>query len=233
MIMNLLLAGLAILAMSSSSEQQPNVQMNADNTAVVVVEFQKQWTEPGFYHRMIRSEYTSRNVYQNTVRLLETARASQAPVIQAPLIIDPKKKKGWFAWLTFASFFTKGTTRAEFTDGIVKDSDIIVSGRYAFNGFVGSDLDVQLKKTGAKNLLFCGFTTEHCVEMTMNEAEKRGYNVWLVADCTATKNAKLQKKVEARWEAKGRLLDVAGAQNIFAPPGKISHAKPWTKGHGQ
>ncbi|QJB70488.1 isochorismatase family cysteine hydrolase [Parasphingorhabdus halotolerans] len=218
----IIIASAAMVALFSNAQAQTVAQLTPSNTAVVVVEFQKQWTEPGFYNRMIKSEYESRNIFENTVNLLDSARENNFPVVQAPLVIDPKNKKGWFAWLTFASFFTKGTKRAEFTDGIVKKSDIIVNGRYAFDGFKGSDLDAKLKKAGSKNLLFCGFTTEHCVDMTMKEAEERGYNVWLISDCTATKSQKLQKRVEESWNAKGRLLSMAQATAIFEKPKSTS-----------
>ncbi len=75
-----------------------------DDTAIVVVEFQNQWTEPGIYNRMIKDQYDSRNVYINTMELLSTARDNDFPVVQAPLIIDPKRKRGRFAWLRLQSY---------------------------------------------------------------------------------------------------------------------------------
>ncbi|MFK7733904.1 MAG: isochorismatase family cysteine hydrolase [Pseudomonadales bacterium] len=200
-----------LLSMNSSWALKP------ENTAIFVVEFQNQWTEPGLYNRMIKEQYDSRNVYENTVRLLSAARDRNFPVVQAPLVIDPKNKQGWFAWLTFGRFFTKGSRRAEFTNGIVQDTDIIVQGRAGFDGFVGSDLAEKLKETGAKNLLFCGFTTEHCVDMTMETAlKKHGFDVWLIPDCTATKNARLQNKVEQKWSARNRLLTLENALDEIA-----------------
>lgn len=186
-----------------------------ENTAIVVVEFQKQWTEPGLYNRMIRKQYEPRNVFDETVRFLDAGRQTGYPVVQAPLIIDPKNKKGIFAWITFGQIFAKGKTGSEFTEGIVTKTDHIVSGRYGFDGFLGSDLDATLKDIGAKNLLFCGFTTEHCVDMTMNAAEKRGYTVWLIPECTATKNARLQAKTEKKWRDAGRLVQLENAITLF------------------
>lgn len=202
----------AVVALTLGLAVHPLWAFDADDTAIVVVEFQNQWTEPGLYNRMIKEQYESRNVYGNTRVLLSAARKSGFPVIQAPLIIDPKNKRGWFAWLTLGRIFTKGSRRAEFTDGIVQDSDHIVTGRIGFDGFVGSDLDKTLKESGVKNLLFCGFTTEHCVDMTMDTAHaEHGYDVWLIPECTATKNAKLQRKTEDKWAEKGRVLPLTKA----------------------
>ncbi len=38
----------------------------ADRAAVLLVEFQNQWTLPGPYHRLIRDQLTSRSVVANT-----------------------------------------------------------------------------------------------------------------------------------------------------------------------
>lgn len=217
-------------ATSETVELKPAVRdFTPENTAIVVVEFQKQWTEPrfpGVYYRMIRKQYESRNVYEQTVRLLTSARSAEYPVVQAPLIIDPKEKKGIFAWLTMGNVFTKGRERSEFTEGIVAKTDHIVSGRYGFNGFLGSDLEKTLNKTGAKNILFCGFTTEHCVDMTMNAAEKKGYTAWLIPECTATKNARLQKKTEEKWGHAERIVSLSEAVEVFNKEA-LHNNDPW------
>ena len=212
-------AGLASLTWATTAMSQTSLDFTPENTAIVVVEFQKQWTEPGFpgiYHRMIRKQYNERSVYDHTDSFLSHARASGFSIIQAPLIIDPRNKQGAFAWLTMGTVFTKGRRRSEFTDGIVADSDLIVTGRYGFDGFLGSALEQALKSDGAENVLFCGFTTEHCVDMTMDAAEARGYSAWLVPECTATKNARLQSKTERKWEQKGRLLPIEVAVRELA-----------------
>lgn len=41
-----------------------------------------------------------------------------------------------------------------------------------------------------------GFTTDHCVKETMNSLIEKGFECIMVSDCTATKNNKLQKKIE-------------------------------------
>lgn len=77
-------------------------------------------------------------------------------------------------------------------------SDAEVTGRCGFDACEGSNLETMLKDLDKQNLLFCGFTTEHCVEMTMNTLSKKGFNCFLIADCTATKSKRLQNKVEKR-----------------------------------
>ncbi len=175
--------------------------INPNNTSFLLIEFQKTWTEKGFLHRLIRKEYTSRKVLKNTVNLINQARKNGFTIIHAPLILDkqdrerykriplpPKLLKG----------FTAGTWKAEFTEGVYNKSDVVVEGRYSFNACEGSNLEQLLKERGIKNIFICGFTTDQCVELTLKALTLKGYNCFLVSDCTATRNSGLQRKIEKR-----------------------------------
>ncbi|MBI4733958.1 MAG: cysteine hydrolase, partial [Rubrobacteridae bacterium] len=168
---------------------------------IVVIEFQKTWTEKGFFNRLIKKEYESRNVLDNTTALLLKARTLGLHIIQAPLIIDKKDKKRYrkipLPPKLFRGFI-KGTWKAEFTEGIHEKTDVVVTGRCGFDATEGSNIEEILQQKEVKNIFLCGFTTDHCVELTMKTLISRGYNCALVSDCTATRNAAIQKKVENR-----------------------------------
>jgi len=177
--------------------------MDKSNTAILLIEFQKTWTEKGIFHKLIKKEYLSRNVLANTKELISVARTKGIKVIQAPLILDKADKERYKKTPFPARLlkrFTKGTWKAEFTDGIYKKSDIVVQGRCGFDACEGSNLEQLLEENGIDNVYVCGFTTDHCVKETMNSLMKKGFNCFLVSDCTATKNSKLQKKIEAEFE---------------------------------
>jgi len=178
--------------------------MNVDTneSAIVLIEFQNQWTKKGLYHWLIKGQLKSRNVLENTFTLVKGARERGIRIIHAPLLIDPKNKRGWFAHLTFGRVFTKGSLKSEITNGVYEDGDIVVKGRYAFDAFIGSNLERLLEDNHIENVFLCGFTTDQCIAKTMKTALEKGVNCYLVSDCTATVNSFLQKKTEKSFQGK-------------------------------
>ena len=95
---------------------------------------------------------------------------------------------------------TKGTWKAEFTEGIFKQADIVAVGRYGFDATKGSNLKILLQENSIKTVYVCGFTTDHCVKETMNSLIEEGYKCILVSDGTAARNKKIQNKIEQHFE---------------------------------
>lgn len=62
-------------------------------------------------------------------------------------------------------------------EGLFKEGDILVTGRYAFDAFVGSNLDHILEQNSVEDLFLCGFTTDRCVAKTMRTALEKGFNL--------------------------------------------------------
>ena len=181
--------------------------MNIENqkTAILLIEFQNQWTGKGLYNRLIKGQLEKRGVLENTKRLVDWARDKGIKIIHAPLVIDPRNKKGWLAFLTLGKVFTKGTWKSEISEGLFKEGDLLVKGRYAFDAFVGSDLEDILRQNGIETVFVCGFTTDQCVAKTMTTMIKKGFNAYLVSDCTATMNGFFQKRTEKKFA--GRAID--------------------------
>ena len=170
-------------------------------TAILIVEFQKTWTQRSFFYKLIKKEYESRNIYQNTIKSLEAARKNGLTIIQSPFILDKNDKEKYKKIPLLPKLFgqfTANTWRAEYTDGIFDKSDFEVKGRTAFDNTIGSNLQVILKKNMIEKIYFIGFTTDHCVAQTMDTLISDGYKCILVSDCTAARSIKIQQKIENR-----------------------------------
>jgi nicotinamidase-related amidase/alpha/beta superfamily hydrolase len=181
---------------------EKKMKNNNEQVAIISIEFQKSWTNKGFFNRLIKKELKRNNVIKNTINLLNFARENEITVMQAPLLID-KKDKNYKKMPFPAKLFgqlTKGTWKAEFTEGIYKQSDIVAVGRYGFDATKGSNLENLLQRNKIKTIYVCGFTTDHCVKETMNSLIEKGYKCIMVSDCTATRNKKTQDKIEQNFE---------------------------------
>lgn len=54
------------------------------------------------------------------------------------------------------------------------------------SAFIGTDLEVRLRRSGVKTPVICGATTNHCVETTTRMAGNLGFDACLVRDATWT-----------------------------------------------
>ncbi len=67
------------------------------------------------------------------------------------------------------------------------DGDIVVS-KDVNSGFVGTSLEVDLRRRGIDRLVIAGFFTNFCVETTTRMAGNLGFDTYLVHDGCATTN---------------------------------------------
>ncbi|NOX37414.1 MAG: cysteine hydrolase family protein [Calditrichaeota bacterium] len=173
-------------------------------TAILVIEFQKTWTEKGLFHWLIRRMYRSRRVLDHTQAVLHCARQRGFPVIHAPFVVDPSDPESFRRIPLLPKLlrgFTAGTWKAEFTPGIYHPSDIVIQGRYAFDATLGSNLIPILNEMRIRQVLCCGFTTDQCVARTLKSLSQQGYLCALISDASATFTRWQQKRVEKRFRS--------------------------------
>lgn len=168
--------------------------------AIVLLEFQNKWTEPpGLFHRLIKNDLATHNVMENVKKLLNTARSRDINVIHAPLVVDPKNKRGWYAHVTFGKMFRKGSHAAKIDKRVYDpDYDHIVEGRTGFDGFLGSNLEQMLRRLDIQQVFMGGFASDQCVAKTHRTALKRGFDSYFVTDITATFANAIHSSLEKR-----------------------------------
>lgn len=193
----------------------------AGQTAVLVVDMQRIWLEPGldphhpergpdhFFYR------TTREVTIPAVeRLLAAARASGAEVLHTiiqsltedgrdrsldhkltPIHVPPSLPEG----LPFASL------------GPVGDEMLIP--KTSSGVFNSTNIDYLLRNLGIRQLIVCGCLTDQCVDMTVRDAADRGYSVTCVTDACATITPERQT---AAFAAFGGYCWLAGTDTVVA-----------------
>jgi len=73
-------------------------------------------------------------------------------------------------------------------DGLeTNDGDIVVT-KDVNSGFIGTSLEVELRRAGIQRLVVVGFFTNFCVETTVRMAGNLGFDTYLVEDACATTN---------------------------------------------
>jgi nicotinamidase-related amidase len=59
------------------------------------------------------------------------------------------------------------------------------------NAFVGTDLEQRLRAADTETVVVAGLTTDHCCSSTARMASDLGFDVWFLADATATHSRQL------------------------------------------
>ena len=75
-----------------------------------------------------------------------------------------------------------GEFRAEF---VPKPGEVVASEHWCSSGFANTDLDLQFKKHGIRQLIVIGLIAHTCIEATVRYAAELGYEVTVVRDATA------------------------------------------------
>ena len=73
-------------------------------------------------------------------------------------------------------------------EGFQANANDIVVEKDVNSGFVGTSLEIQLRRRGINRLVVVGFFTNFCVETTIRMAGNMGFDTYLVDDCCATTN---------------------------------------------
>lgn len=80
-----------------------------------------------------------------------------------------------------------GTWDSEFVDEVkpLVTAQSHVIEKYRWSAFYGTQLDVLLRILGTKLVIFCGGTTNACIDTSVRDAYMRDYDVVVVKDCIA------------------------------------------------
>jgi ureidoacrylate peracid hydrolase len=167
--------------------------VEADRTALVLVEFQNDFTtDGGTLHGAVKEVMESTDMLAKTRVAVDAARAAGSTIIHAPIQFAEGYNEitstpyGILKGVVDSTSFVKGSWGAAIVDELApEDGDIVLEGKRGLDAFASTNLDFILRSKGIHTVVLSGFLTNCCVESTMRSAYERGFEVVTLTDCVA------------------------------------------------
>ena len=134
-------------------------------------------------------------VVPNIQRLLSSCRTSRVEVIYLRIVsllgdgrdMNPMQRR---SKALVASLDSK---EAQILHEIAPLESELIINKGSSGVFNGTAFDQILRNLGIENLIFCGVGTNYCVETSVRDAGDRSYNVVMVSDACAARNAEHER----------------------------------------
>lgn len=169
------------------------MSIDSNHTAVVLIEFQNDFTsEGGALHDAVSAVMQQTEMLENTQALVKTARDAGALIVHVPITFAPGYGEisahpyGILKGVVDSNAFEKGKWGAEIVDVLTPaPGDVVIEGKRGLDGFASTNLDFVLRARAITTVALGGFLTNCCVESTMRTAYEKGFNVITLSDCVA------------------------------------------------
>ncbi len=207
----------ASAAGAPSHENEAEPLRRRSNVALLLIDFQRDFCEPGGYAERFSSVSFARDVVPRARLLLHAARALDLCVVHtregyAPDLSDctlQRRLRSRRAGAAIGAagplgrFLIRGEPGHGFIPELLPVAREIVIDKPSYGAFHGTDLAQRLEQLGIRHLYFTGVTADVCVHTTLREATDHGYFCHYVKDAISTFDAELRRACE-------RMVDVEG-----------------------
>ncbi len=195
-------------------------EFNPANTALVVIDMQRDFLEPGGFGAALGNDVSRlAPVVPVVARLLEAVRARGMTVVHTkechkPDLADcpPAKRRRGRGKLCIGDpgpmgrILIDGEPGNDFVEWLRPAPGELVIAKPGKGAFYATDLDAELRIRDVTHLLVTGVTTEVCVQTTMREANDRGYECLLVEDGTGSYFPEFKAAALAMMTAQGGIV---------------------------
>ncbi|MDX8536170.1 MULTISPECIES: isochorismatase family cysteine hydrolase [Mesorhizobium] len=191
-----------------------------ETTALIVIDMQRDFAEPGGFGASLGNDVSRVVAIVPTVKkLIEGFRAAGLPVIHTmechrPDLSDlpPAKRDRGKPTIRIGDVgpmgrvLIAGEPGTAILDELAPLPGEIVIEKPGKGAFYATGLGDDLKRLGARQLVFAGVTTEVCVQTTMREANDRGYECLVAEDATESYFPEFKAAALAMIRAQGAII---------------------------
>jgi biuret amidohydrolase len=195
-----------------------------EHLALVIVDMQRDFVEPGGFGEALGNDVSLlQKAVAPTAQVLEASRKAGIFVIhtreghRADLtdLTPAKKARGRFkSRIGDPGPMGRILVQGEYGHDIIDDLKPVpgepVVDKPGKGAFYATGLDSILRNRGICQLIVCGVTTEVCVSTTVREANDRGYDCLVLADCVASYFPEFQRAVLDMIKAQGGIFGWVG-----------------------
>ena len=181
----------------------PGMQVDPNNTALVVIDPQNDFLSPqGVTWGVVGESVKENNTVENIEALFKAAKENNLPIFISPHYYYPTDH-GWKfegaleklmhsinmfdrkGPLSLEGFKGSGPDWLEQYKPYIEDENTIVVNPHKVYGPETNDLVLQLRKRGIDRVILAGMSANLCVESHLRELLEQGFEVAVVKDATA------------------------------------------------
>jgi nicotinamidase-related amidase len=210
--------------MSTVDARPSPYSFDSDHTALLVIDMQRDFLEPGGFGESLGNDVSQlRRTIAPLRALLATCRGAGLPVIHTreghladlsdcpPAKLTrgaPSKRIGDPG--PYGRILIRGEYGHDIVDELAPLPGEPVIDKPGKGAFYATDLDDVLTGLGVRSLLVTGVTTEVCVHTTVREANDRGYECLVLADCVGSYFPEFQRVGLEMLAAQGGIFGWVG-----------------------
>jgi biuret amidohydrolase len=202
-----------------------------EHVALAIIDMQRDFVDPGGFGEALGNDVSLlRKAIAPTARVLEAARKAGILIIHTreghrPDLTDlapAKKERGRLKTGIgdpgpMGRILVQGEYGHDIIDELKPAPGEPVVDKPGKGAFYATDLDTILRTRNIRQLIVCGVTTEVCINTTVREANDRGYDCLVLADCVASYFPEFQRVALEMIKAQGGIFGWVGNSADLLP----------------